>query len=82
MKKKILIVLVIILIFLVITYVLYLFNYIPHKMYSNEDFNIKTYISKIDKDEDEDGIDEQTDIILTTDINKIEEWQGGEIVGE
>ena len=61
MKKKILIVLVIILIFLIITYVLYLFNYIPHKMYSNEDFNIKTYISKIDKDED--GIDDQTDIL-------------------
>ena len=52
MRKKVLIVLVIILIVLVITYVLYLFNYIPHKMYSNEDFNIKTYISKIDKDED------------------------------
>jgi len=61
MKKKILIVLAIILIFLIITYVLYLFNYIPHKMYSNEDFNIKTYISKIDKDED--GIDDQTDIL-------------------
>ena len=61
MKKKIIIVLVIILIFLIITYVLNLFNYIPHKMYSNEDFNIKTYISKIDKDED--GIDDQTDIL-------------------
>ena len=61
MRKKVLIVLVIILIVLVITYVLYLFNYIPHKMYSNEDFNIKTYISKMDKDED--GIDDQTDIL-------------------
>ena len=42
-------------------YVLYCFNYIPHKKYTNEDFNIKTYISKTDKDND--GIDDQTDIL-------------------
>lgn len=40
---------------------LYYFNYIPHQKYSNEDFGIETYISKVDKDED--GIDDQTDIL-------------------
>lgn len=46
---------------LCIIYLLYIFNYIPHKKYSNADFNIQTYTSKIDKDED--GIDDQTDIL-------------------
>lgn len=49
-----------ILVFLTI-YFLYLFNYIPHKMYSNDDFDIKTYKSSIDKDND--GVDDQTDIL-------------------
>lgn len=40
---------------------LYYFNYIPHKKYNNNYFNIKTYISNIDKDND--GIDDQTDIL-------------------
>lgn len=48
------------LVFLTI-YFLYLFNYIPHKMYSNDDFDIKTYKSSIDKDND--GVDDQTDIL-------------------
>ena len=63
MKKKIIIFISIgILIFtLLIIYLLYLFNYIPHKMYNNEYFNIKTYTSNIDKDND--GIDDQTDIL-------------------
>ena len=63
MKKKRLIVLSIITICLVTTvlYLLYYFNYIPHKKYNNEYFNIKTYISDIDKDND--GIDDQTDIL-------------------
>ena len=63
MKKKILIIVTIFLIVLisVVLYALYLFNYIPHKKYINEDFNIKTYISKTDKDND--GIDDQTDIL-------------------
>ena len=62
MKKKRLIVLSVITICLVTTvlYLLYYFNYIPHKKYNNENFNIKTYISDIDKDND--GIDDQTDI--------------------
>lgn len=40
---------------------LYRFNYIPHKKYTDKDFNIKTYISTVDKDGD--GIDDQTDIL-------------------
>ena len=63
MKKKRLIVLSIITICLVtVLYLLYYFNYIPHKKYNNEYFNIKTYISDIDKDND--GIDDQTDILI------------------
>ena len=71
MKKKIIIFISIgILIFtLLIIYFLYLFNYIPHKMYNNEYFNIKTYTSNIDKDND--GIDDQTDI-----LNSVREYIG------
>ena len=64
MKKKILIIIVtnfLILLIIVVLYALYRFNCIPHKKYTNEDFNIKTYISKTDKDND--GIDDQTDIL-------------------
>ena len=63
MKKKILVILgiIIIIIFLLMIYILYIFNYIPHKQYRNEDFNIKTYTSNVDKDGD--GIDDQTDIL-------------------
>ena len=60
MKKIILIILSIIFILSLII-ILYTLNYIPHKKYTNEDFNIKTYISKTDKDND--GIDDQTDIL-------------------
>lgn len=49
----------IILLFVLI--LLYLFNVIEHKSYSNLDFNISSYISSIDKDND--GIDDQTDIL-------------------
>ena len=63
MRKKVLIISSIILIITILltTYILYMFNYIPHKKYSNADFGIETYISLIDKDED--GIDDQTDIL-------------------
>ena len=63
MKKKILIIVTnfLIILIIVVLYALYSFNYIPHKKYTNEDFNIKTYISKTDKDND--GIDDQTDIL-------------------
>ena len=40
---------------------LYLYNSILHKQYTNEDFKIETYVSNIDKDND--GIDDQTDIL-------------------
>ena len=63
MRKKVLIISSIILIITILLtiYILYMFNYIPHKKYSNADFGIETYISLIDKDED--GIDDQTDIL-------------------
>ena len=64
MRKRILIALSIILgiiIAILVICFLYMFNYIPHKKYSNADFDIETYISSIDKDED--GIDDQTDIL-------------------
>ena len=63
MKKKILIIVTnfLLVLIIVVLYALYRFNYIPHKKYTNEDFNIKTYISKTDKDND--GIDDQTDIL-------------------
>lgn len=49
-----------ILVFIIIS-ILYTLNYIPHKKYSNSDFNIETYTSNIDKDSDR--IDDQTDIL-------------------
>lgn len=63
MKKKLMIILSIILLVILIFIIraLYIFNYIPHKKYTNEHFKIETYISDIDKDND--GIDDQTDIL-------------------
>ena len=63
MKKRIIIIATLVFVILTITflYALYCFNYIPHKKYSNMDFNIETYKSDIDKDND--GIDDQTDIL-------------------
>lgn len=62
MKKiKLLTLGIICLILIIIIHILYIFNYIPHQKYSNKDFNIETYVSKIDKDND--GIDDQTDIL-------------------
>ena len=46
---------------MILVALLYFFNTIPHKQYSNSDFNIETYISSVDKDND--GIDDQTDIL-------------------
>ncbi len=64
-NKKLVIVSVIIIICLsLLGYLLYYFNFIPHRKYTNEDFNIKTYVSSIDKDND--GIDDQTDILINT----------------
>ena len=61
--KKIKLVIIIILI-LVIIYLLYIFNYIPHKKYENKDFGIEKYISNVDFDND--GIDDETDILEST----------------
>ena len=63
MKKRIIVITLIslLILFIIIIYLLYKFNYIPHKMYSNEYFNITTYTSNIDKDND--SIDDQTDIL-------------------
>lgn len=64
-NKKIVIVSVFVIICLsLLGYLLYYFNFIPHRKYTNEDFNIKTYVSSIDKDND--GIDDQTDILINT----------------
>ena len=62
MKKKIIVItLIIFLILISIIVYLLLIDSIPHKKYSNEYFNIKTYTNSIDKDND--GIDDQTDIL-------------------
>ena len=61
MKKRNSIICLGIILFLSIIWLLYEFNIIPHTKYENNDFNIKTYVSSVDKDND--GIDDQTDIL-------------------
>ena len=61
MRKSIFTIIIFIIIIVILVALLYFFNTIPHKQYSNSYFNIKTYISSIDKDND--GIDDQTDIL-------------------
>ena len=61
MKKKLIIISLILLIIIIIFNILYYFNIIPHKKYTNKHFNIETYHSSVDKDND--GIDDQTDIL-------------------
>lgn len=60
-KNKIIVILIIGIIIFIGIFLLYMLNIIPHKKYTNSDFNIETYISRIDKDND--GIDDQTDIL-------------------
>lgn len=60
MKKLVFIMCIIIIVFLIA--ILYYFNVIPHIKYKNSYFNIDTYVSNVDKDND--GIDDQTDILL------------------
>ena len=60
-KKKMLLCAAILIVLLLGIYVLYRFNYIPHRKYTNEDFGITAYVSR--NDEDGDGIDDQTDIL-------------------
>ena len=61
MKKSILIILIFLITVAILVSLLYVFRFIPHKQYSNSDFNIETYISSVDIDKD--GIDDQTDIL-------------------
>lgn len=46
---------------IIILGVLYSFNVIPHRQYSNADFGIEPYYSS--NDQDQDGIDDQSDIL-------------------
>lgn len=63
MKKRYIVLLIIFIIFISIgIFILYLINYIPHKMYTSEHFNIEVYKSEFDKDKD--GIDDQTDFLM------------------
>ncbi len=59
--KKVIIIIITLVCILTTSYLLYVLNIIPHPKYTNADFNIPTYISKVDKDND--GIDDQTDIL-------------------
>lgn len=61
MKKSLIIFFIFGMIIIVLLTLLYTFSIIPHKQYSNSDFDIETYISSVDKDND--GIDDQTDIL-------------------
>ena len=64
MKKTTKIILILLIFIIIVVFILYRYNYIPHKKYTNEHFNIEQYKSKIDKDKD--GIDDQTDILEST----------------
>ena len=64
MKKTTKIILILLIFIIIAVFILYRYNYIPHKKYTNEYFNIEQYKSKIDKDKD--GIDDQTDILNNT----------------
>lgn len=75
-KKIILFIIIVILIIICLT------TYLPKKKYTNKDFNIPSYISLEDKDND--GIDDQTDIlssvkeyISTKPIYKSKYYAGG-----
>lgn len=46
---------------IVVIKILYVFNYIPHRRYSGEDFGIETFCSSVDKDGD--GLDDQSDML-------------------
>lgn len=61
MKNRCILLLIFIIIVVLSMIILYKLSIIPHKQYTNSDFNIETYISNMDKDSD--GIDDQTDIL-------------------
>lgn len=60
-KKRILFLVCFIFVLLLLFILLYYFNVIPHPSYDNAYFQIETYKSSVDKDND--GIDDQTDIL-------------------
>ena len=60
-KKRLVFIIIGIIIILITVLLLYLYNSILHKQYTNAGFKIETYVSNIDKDDD--GIDDQTDIL-------------------
>ena len=60
-KKRLVFIIIGIIIILITVLLLYLYNSILHKQYTNADFKIETYVSNIDKDDD--GIDDLTDIL-------------------
>lgn len=60
-KKRLVFIIIGIIIILITVLLLCLYNSILHKQYTNADFKIETYVSNIDKDDD--GIDDQTDIL-------------------
>lgn len=59
--KKMIYFIFVLLFLVMITLILYMFNVIPHRQFTNEGFGIETYKSLIDKDGD--GIDDQTDFL-------------------
>ena len=61
MKKSIILITGFIIILTLLLEVFYQINYIPHKKYTNKDFDIETYKSEVDKDQD--GIEDQEDIL-------------------
>ena len=61
MKKRNFVICLCIIIFPTFIWFLYELNILPHVKYENDDFDIKTYVSSIDKDND--GVDDQTDIL-------------------
>lgn len=63
MKRPFLTVAITILVIIILG-LLYSFNVIPHRGYTNADFHIPDY--KSSKDQDQDGIDDQTDILQST----------------
>lgn len=63
MKKRYIVLLILLIVVVLIgIYVLYVINYIPHRMYTSEYFGIEVYHSEIDADND--GIDDQADILM------------------
>ena len=61
LRIRILSVLIVVIILVIGAGILYKWNIIPHKRYTNGDFGIEKYKSDVDKDGD--GIDDQTDIL-------------------